>query len=820
MTNKKLKVLIFSSLFILFLSKNEAQVSITFQVDLSYQIELGNFNQDSEWVEIAGSFNGWNGSGRFEDDDRDGIYEKTISGFQTGDNIAFKFRYNGQWDGREEFPGVGNDRMHTVGNSSETLYHWYNNETPPNADLVADFNASLREFYEQGIINFSDRSSGQVEAWEWVFEGGTPNVSTDKNPVVRYNNPGKYSVRLRVSKGDKTNTVVLEDYIEVLERNTENIPWWNETVFYEIFVRSFNDSDGDGIGDFKGLTQKLDYLNDGDPTTSDDLGITGIWLMPIHEAGSYHGYDVIDYTSVKELYGGMDDFKEFLEEAHKRGIRVIIDFVLNHNSSQSEWFQNALQGPGSKYRDFYIWSNTDPGFSGPWGQQVWHRRNGQYYYGLFWDGMPDLNYREPKVKEEIFKAADFWLEEVGVDGFRLDAVKFIIEDDGRLEDTQGTYTFWEDFTAHIKATKPDAFSVGEAWTNTETVINYVKNDRIDYCFDFDLAGNIMYSVNEGKVDNLYDQVQKMYNIYPHLQYGTFLANHDQNRIMNSFGNDESKVKLAAALYLTLPGIPYLYYGEEIGMSGAKPDENIRRPMQWDATLNAGFTTGNPWRAVHGAFSKYNVEKEENEAGSLLNTYKNLIHLRNQEKALQLGTYEPVRTNNARVFAYIRQYEGEIVLVVHNTSTSVIRSLEFDLAQAEVPLGNWKALDLLDDNATTPISNVNNKFEMELILGGRNSKVYKLTNTVSNRNTLVENSLAVFPNPVADELTITANTANSSHWGQSSYRILTIQGQEISQGQLDLRTQSNTISTSNFPPGIYYIQVIERHQVALLPFVKK
>ena len=814
---QKLKVLIILSLFLSFVSKNEAQVSITFQVDLSYQIELGNFNPNTEWVEVAGSFNGWNGSGRFQDDDGDGRYELNIGGFQAGENIAYKFRYNGQWDGREEFPGVGNDRMHTVGSSSEILFHWFNNDSPPDADLVADFNASLREFYEQGIINFSDRSSGQADAWEWVFEGGTPNVSTEKNPVVRYNEPGTYSVRLRVSQGDKTNMVLLEDYIEVLERNTTDIPWWNETVFYEIFVRSFKDSDGDGIGDFKGLTQQLDYLNDGDPTTTTDLGITGIWLMPIHESGSYHGYDVIDYTSVKELYGGMDDFKEFLEEAHKRGIRVIIDFVLNHNSSQSEWFQNALQGPGSQYRDFYIWSNTNPGFSGPWGQQVWHRRNDQYFYGLFWDGMPDLNYREPKVKEEIFKAADFWLEDVGVDGFRLDAVKFIVEDDGRLEDTQGTYDFWEEFTDHIKATKSDAFSVGEAWTNTENVINYVRNDRIDYCFEFDLAGNIMYSVNEGKVDNLYNQLQKMYNIYPHLQYGTFLANHDQNRIMNSFGNDESKVKLAAALYLTLPGIPYIYYGEEIGMSGQKPDENIRRPMQWDGTLHSGFTTGNPWRAVHGAFPRYNVANEENDAGSLLNTYKNWIHLRNGEKALQLGTYEAVRTNNDRVFAYLRQYEGETLMVVHNTSTSVIRSLEVDLAQADVPSGDWMALDLLNEDQSSAITISNQQFTIPLTLGGRNSKVYKITNTVSNKDIPIENSLLVFPNPVTDVLTITTNASN---WGLTTYRVLTIQGKEVSTGQLDLRNASSTIPTHSYPPGIYYIQAIERNKVALLPFVKK
>jgi len=540
--------------------------------------------------------------------------------------------------------------------------------------------------------------------------------------------------------------------------------------------------------------------------------------MPIHEAGSYHGYDVIDYQSVRELYGGMDAFKTFLDEAHKRGIRVIIDFVLNHNSSRSEWFQNALQGPSSEYRDFYVWSNNDPGFSGPWGQQVWHRRNGQYYYGLFWDGMPDLNYKEPKVKEEIFKAADFWLEDIGVDGFRLDAVKFIVEEDGRLEDTQGTYQFWNDFTTHIKGTKSDAFSVGEAWTNTETIINYVKNDRIDYCFEFDLAGNIMYSVNEGKTDNLYNQLQKMYNIYPHLQYGTFLANHDQNRIMNSFGNDESKVKLAASILLTLPGIPYLYYGEEIGMSGAKPDENIRRPMQWDNTLNAGFSTGTPWRAVHGGFSRFNVAKEENEAGSLLNTYKQFIHLRNDEKALQLGSYLPIQINNADIFAYARQYEGETLLVVHNVGTSVIRNIDLTIPYLEIEVGDWKLIDLTNNNSITAVTmNDNSITDFSLTLGGRSSKVYKLTQTVSSESVLVNHGITAFPNPVTADLTVVTEQVQ---WQQTAYQIIDAQGKEIVQGQVDLTNSTAIVPTQQLSAGLYFLRLQHQKEQAVLSFFKE
>ncbi|MFK7979170.1 MAG: alpha-amylase family glycosyl hydrolase, partial [Saprospiraceae bacterium] len=764
----------------------------------------------------AGTFNGWNGSGRFQDDDGDGRYELTVNGFQAGDNIAYKFRLNGEWSGREEFPGVGNDRMYTVGSESETLFHWYNNETPPNAELVADFNGSLREFYEQGVITYSDRSSGQADAWEWVFEGGTPNVSTQKNPVVRYDTPGKYSVRLRVSQGEKTNTVVFDEYVNVLARNTTDIPWWNETVFYEIFVRSFKDSDNDGIGDFKGLTEKLDYLNDGDPTTTDDLGITGIWLMPIHESGSYHGYDVIDYRSVKELYGGMDDFKEFLDEAHKRGIKVIIDWVINHNSSQSTWFQNAVTGPNSEFRDFYRWSATDPGYSGPWGQQVWHRRNNNYYYGLFWDGMPDLNLENPKVKEEIFNAADFWLEEVGIDGFRLDAVKFMIEEGQKLEDTQSTYTFWKDFTASVKAANPEAFSVGEAWTNTETAVNYVKDDRIDYCFEFDLAGNIMYSANEGKAENMYQQMQKMYNIYPHLQYGTFLANHDQNRIMNSFDNDESKVKLAAAMYLTLPGIPYIYYGEEIGMVGEKPDEFIRRPMQWNGDRNAGFSEANPWISVHGGYPRFNVEREAGDPSSLLTTYKKLIQLRNKLKPLQVGTYEPVTTNNSRVFAFVRQHEGQDVLVIHNTTTSVIRNLTLDFGNANIPTGSQYLFDRLTEEAPLAINLINNKVSIDLTLGGRGTKVYELGQTVSTEYIDKQSYVKLFPNPVDDLLTVEIKNLD---WQETDYTINDVQGRVVATGKIDLRNQLATISTGALPAGMYQLVLKNAEIVQQISFVK-
>ena len=223
---------------------------------------------------------------------------------------------------------------------------------------------------------------------------------------------------------------------------TEDIPdiqqqgetfWWNETVFYEIFVRSFYDSDGDGIGDIQGIIEKLDYLNDGNPETDDDLGITGIWLMPVAQSPSYHGYDVIDYETIEEDYGTNEDFQQLMEEAHNRGIKIIVDLVMNHCSSQHPWFVAASQNE-PEYYDWFRWSNSYPGYMGPWGQQVWHMAdNGKYYYGLFWGGMPDLNYENSEVKDEMWDIAEFWLTEMNVDGFRCDAVIKIYRAAGNTE---------------------------------------------------------------------------------------------------------------------------------------------------------------------------------------------------------------------------------------------------------------------------------------------------------------------------------------------------------------------------------------------------
>jgi len=638
-------------------------VPILFEVNMSHQIESEQFDPESEFVDVAGSFNNWGGDLiQLSDENQDSVYSVTVDGFNAGETIEFKFRIDGQWDGREEFPGTGNNRSYTVEPEENVISVWYNDEVDPEGPPVANFFTSTTSVFTNSVVQFDNRSTGNITSWEWTFKGGVPERSDQENPAVRYSTPGSFGVQLVASNESESDTLFIEDYITVTEREVGDTHWWNETVFYEIFVRSFYDSSGDGIGDFNGLTQKLDYLNDGDPNTDTDLGITGIWLMPIHESPTYHGYDAIDYRSINPDYGTMEDFKEFLDAAHERGIKVIIDYVMNHTSTEHPWFQKSAAGD-PHYRDFYRWSDTNPGYSGPWGQQVWHNsHDGQqfdeYYYGLFWSGMPDLNYDNPAVKDSMFAISDFWINEIGVDGFRQDAVIYIHEDGEILKNTPETLQFWQDFNTNLKAANPDAFAVGEAWEPTDIALQYVTNDRLDYVFEFDLAQAILDGVNNGNAEPILSHMQVVYDEYPFLQFGTFLTNHDQDRVMNVLGQDIDKAKVAASLYLTMPGIPYLYYGEEVGMLGQKPDPDIRLPMQWNSEPNAGFTDGTPWRTPNTNFADFNVEGMQEDEESLWNHYRDLIRFRNNTPGLQTGEYEAGNSSDNGIYTFLRGTPGE------------------------------------------------------------------------------------------------------------------------------------------------------------------
>ena len=787
-------------------------VSVTFRVNMSYQIELDNFDPATEFVDVAGSFNGWGSTlTKLFDSDSNKIYEVTVAGFVPSSTIEYKFRFNGQWDGREEFPGTGNNRTFTVQSDSNLISVWYNDEVSPTGPPSADFSTSTQTLYENGIVYFEDRSSGSIDGWEWTFEGGSPGTSDQRDPVIIYPDSGTFGVTLVVSNTTESDTLVIPRFIQVLERDVSATFWWNNTVFYELFVRSFYDSDGDGIGDFNGIIQKLDYLNDGDPNTDSDLGITGIWLMPINQSPSYHGYDVIDYRSVNSDYGTMDDFKDFLSEAHSRGIRVIMDFVMNHSSNQHPWFEQAAQND-ERYRSFYRWSDSKPEYRGPWGQEVWHFNATGYYYGLFWSGMPDLNYEHPAVKDSMFAVADFWLNDIGLDGFRLDAVKYIFEEGSNLEDTQSTFQFWSNFNQHIKQVKPDAFAVGEAWTNTETILKYVTDDRLDYCFEFNLASATLNAVSSGEAGDLSAQMQKVHNLYPHLQYGTFLTNHDQSRVMHEFQQDLGKAKVAAALYLTFPGIPYIYYGEEIGMVGAKPDEFIRTPMQWSDEPNAGFTSGSPWIRVNNNYPTYNVLVEQEDPESLLNWYKQLIAIRNQEPALRLGDYKSIISSASSVMAFLRHYQDESIMVVVNTSPSDRHDLTLSLLGGVVQPGPYILKNRLVSSDSLSVS-VNSSGEIEdLAVNGFGTLIYSfskgsITGIEGRTSTIDDFHLHQnFPNPFNPTTRIAYSISKS---GIVTLKVYDVLGREITTVIDEFQnagTYSVNLNAKNLPSGVYFYRL--------------
>lgn len=490
---------------------------------------------------------------------------------------------------------------------------------------------------------------------------------------------------------------------------TADFPWWNKTVFYEILVRSFYDSDGDGIGDINGLIEKLDYLNDGDPSTTDDLGVGGLWLMPINPSPSYHGYDVTDYFNVNPEYGTLEDFQRLLDEAHQRGMYIIIDMVLNHTSVQHPWFAEANSAVANPYRDFYIFEQSSPGFTSPWGTDVWHRANDGVYYGVFWEGMPDLNYNNPEVTAEMQEVIRFWLEDVGVDGFRLDAIKHLIEDGDVQENTPATHSWFEGFHDYYTSLNPEAFTVGEAWTSTAEVVEYT-GDEVDIAFEFDMAGTMIQSARRETSFLMIQEMEKIISSYPPHQYATFLTNHDQDRLMSVLLGNTDRGKTAASLLLTSPGVPFLYYGEEIGQSGRKPDENIRTPMQWSAEANAGFTTAaRAWRSPQSDFDEVNVAAQADDPNSLLSHYRRLIQTRNNYPALQVGDWLEMPMAESKLYAFLRYTADQTLLVLINLSGEPIRNYRFCLSEGSLSEGS--ATELLHGTAVNmPPINDNGGFD--------------------------------------------------------------------------------------------------------------
>ena len=475
--------------------------------------------------------------------------------------------------------------------------------------------------------------------------------------------------------------------------------WWRGRVFYEVFVRSFADSDGDGIGDLAGLTAHLDALNDGDPATTTDLGVGGIWLMPIAESPSYHGYDVSDERAVEPDYGTIDDLKALVTAAHERGIAVISDLVLNHTSDENPWFTDSLAGTG--HEDWYIWSTTNPGYGGPDGQQVWHPAGKRFFYGLFGPGLPDLDLRNPAVTAEMEDVARFWVEEVGFDGFRLDAIKHLVEDGQVQAHTPETHAWLQAFRATLHQTAPYALLVGEVYDVSVAVARYVPED-VDLAFDFERAQATIDSIRRADGGPLNTALAEDQRLFGPDETAGFLTNHDQARIASQLREDPAALRLAAGLLLTGTGTPFVYYGEEIGLTGEKPDEDIRTPLPWTGDgPAAGFSTTRAWEPLEPGWETRNVAAQATDPGSLLSTYRDLIRLRATQPSLADGATVPLAASDPAVVAYLRVEPRSRTAVIANVADHPVDAPRLDLDSGAASLCSGGARVVYRTGATDP-----------------------------------------------------------------------------------------------------------------------
>jgi alpha-amylase len=456
-----------------------------------------------------------------------------------------------------------------------------------------------------------------------------------------------------------------------------------ERIFYEIFVHAFYDSNGDGIGDLKGVTAKLDYLR--------ELGVNGIWLLPVHPSPSYHKYDVTDYYGIHPDYGTMEDMKALLAEAHKRDILVLIDMVINHCSSEHPFFREARKGKDNPYREYFVWSSDsvihkkDP--------YHWHRngRDKEKYYGFFWKGMPDLNFDHIALREEMKKIGKFWLTDVGVDGFRLDAVRYIYPDTLKEKNVK----WWQEYRAYLDNSGEDLFLVAEIWGESSLIGSFL-NKGVHSAFNFDLSFSIEEMLTTKKdpgIARLLDEIHAGYRELSDSYYDAiFLKNHDQDRIM-SLLNDSRQGKLAASILLTLPGIPFIYYGEEIGMLGMKPDEYIREPMIWDLPKEDPGQTRwiEPRYSLPGKVTP--VKKQMEDPASMLSHYKNMIALRKEHKILATGSIRSPDHIPDHFCAYELVGADHKILVIHNLKARTA-TLDAGLLNARGPVlylsGNYNS----------------------------------------------------------------------------------------------------------------------------------
>lgn len=429
-----------------------------------------------------------------------------------------------------------------------------------------------------------------------------------------------------------------------------------QDIYYQIFVRSFADSDNDGIGDLNGITQNLDYLS--------DLGITALWLLPINPSPSYHGYDVINYYDVNPDYGTLEDLENLIEQADLRGINIVLDLVINHTSDQHPWYLSALSGEQSPYRDYYLFNNGGA-------------------FETFVGGMKDLNLENPDVVEEVYNIVDFYLE-MGVHGFRLDAARHFIE--GVNADWDSTL-FIMRLNAHMKQTYPESYVVSEVYVSRyQSIADYYMGS--DSLFNFPAQSTILDKIGmENNRANFARALEQAYDAYsevnPNFIDAPFLGNHDMDRIASSQGfiNNDLKLKLAARILLTLPGNPFIYYGDELGMKGVRYeganipgygvvyDEYRRQPFLW-----GGATYQTSWLPSDQSNSgTKSLDEQLSDQDSLFTTYQQMIEIRKNNPALMYGNYyKPYNDNKLQIQGYVRYYQHEdfeqAVLVIHNLTT--------------------------------------------------------------------------------------------------------------------------------------------------------
>jgi len=497
--------------------------------------------------------------------------------------------------------------------------------------------------------------------------------------------------------------------------------WFKDAVFYELHVRAFQDSNADGCGDFRGLTQRLEYL--------ERLGIDCIWLLPFYESpGKDDGYDVSDYCSVHPEYGTLEDFEGFLHEAHRRNLRVMIDLVLNHTSDQHRWFQEARQ-PGSPYRDYYVWSDSDQKYADAriiftdtersnW---TWDPVAGAYYWHRFFAHQPDLNHDNPRVLGEMLDVMRFWLE-LGVDGFRVDAVPYLIEREGTIcENLPETHAILKKMRAFVDEHFPGRVLLAEANQWPEDVMEYFGDgDEFHMAFNFPVMPRVFMALRQEDHGPIVDIVKRTPEIPEGCQWAIFLRNHDEltlemvtdeerdymyreyakdprmkinigirRRLAPLLDNGRRQIELLNSLLLTLPGSPIIYYGDEIGMGDNiyLGDRNgVRTPMQWSIDRNAGFSRADAAQLyspvimdpVYG-FQAVNVEAQERTYTSLLGWMKRVIQVRKRYPELGRGDLTFLYPENHTVLAYVRSFEDRHLLIVNNLSHDV-QPVELDLSE--------------------------------------------------------------------------------------------------------------------------------------------